>query len=97
MSMSIQITSKFFTVQVYIGVYGADEDLNDEDEAMVTDPDMLHASWKGFDHESGITQFNVAVGRYPGDTCVTKEFLGNGMIIHALKNMSKQMQLLLMM
>ena len=61
---------------MFIGLYGADEDLNDDDEAIATDPDMVHASWMGYDHESGIIKFLVGVGKFPGDTSVTGGFIG---------------------
>ena len=63
-------------LQVYIGFYGADEFVNDDGEVIQEDPELLHASWKGYDHESGILHFMVAVGKYPGDTSVTQGFIG---------------------
>ena len=61
---------------MFVGFYGADESLNDDEEVIQADPDIVHASWQGYDHESGVLSFMVAVGKYPGDTSVTNGFIG---------------------
>ena len=61
---------------MYIGHYGADEYLNDNNEVIQSDPENIHASWIGYDHESGILNFMVAVGKFPGDSSVTGGFIG---------------------
>lgn len=63
---------------MFIGFYGADENLNDDDEVIHADPEVIHASWQGYDHQSGIVSFMVGVGRFPGDASVTGGFIGEG-------------------
>ena len=63
-------------LQVYIGHYGADENLNEDNEVVHADPETIHASWVGSDHESGIIHFMVSVGSYPEDTSATNGYIG---------------------
>ena len=53
-------------MQVYIGSFGADEDLNDDNEIIQEDHYGIQASWIGYDHESGIIKFLIAVGTFEG-------------------------------
>ena len=61
---------------MFVGFYGADESLNDNGEVIHSDPYVIHTSWQGYDHESDILHFMVAVGKQPGDTSVTNGFIG---------------------
>ena len=52
--------------QLYIGSFGADEALNEFGEVIHDDQNGITASWLGFDHESGIVKYLLAVGTGEG-------------------------------
>ena len=51
---------------MYIGPFGAEEALNEDGEVIHDDQQGITASWLGFDHESGIVNYLLAVGSGEG-------------------------------
>ena len=56
----------FFILKVYIGPFGAEEALNEDGEVIHDDQLGITASWLGFDYESGIVKYLIAVGTGEG-------------------------------
>ena len=52
--------------QLYIGMFGPEESLNDDGEIIHDDHYGIPASWVGYDHESGIVRYLLAVGTSEG-------------------------------
>ena len=59
-------------------MYGAEEDVNENGEVILAKQDSVHASWDGYDYESGIVAYLVGIGISVGDTSVTNGFINYG-------------------
>ncbi|XP_069134862.1 uncharacterized protein [Argopecten irradians] len=61
--------------KVHIGLPMKDEELDDLNRVLHTDPNILTLSWVGQDPESGISKVWVGVGTSPGDLSTTGNFI----------------------
>ncbi|KAK3094096.1 hypothetical protein FSP39_024081 [Pinctada imbricata] len=73
-SVTVDSTPPVMT-QVHIGLADEDEEVNENGQVEHPDPDGITVSWNGFDQESKISSFYVAVGTSPGDTSVTGQYI----------------------
>ena len=48
--------------QLFVGMFGADEPLNEDGEVIHDDHYGIPVSWTGYDHESGVIKYLLAVG-----------------------------------
>ena len=53
--------------------------MNDDGQVIHADQNGIHASWSGFDHESNINGYFVAIGTSPNDTSITNGFREYGL------------------
>ncbi|KAK3092476.1 hypothetical protein FSP39_003379 [Pinctada imbricata] len=70
----VDSTSPVMTL-VHIGLLNEDENINEDGQVEHSDPGGITVSWNGFDQESKISSFYVAVGTSPGDTSVTGQYI----------------------